>query len=557
MIARILSSTFLRLTRRQWIVGSVVFGIYFAVVTLANLQISNPVLTFPNAGIALGALFLAGVELWPFVYTASFLGLLLGGYPLPFLLIIPVAQALQAGLGAYLLQRGRLDPLFRRIRDMLLLVGVILFISLIVPVASTFAQYVYWATTGMQFHLLAFHYRYTSMLFSLLIISPFLMRWFTKPHFNRTWLEIAEIIGVFILLSAFDIMVFLQHRPTFFGIGTVYLLLIPLFWIALRLRPRFITLAFVITAGFAIDGLIMGKNPIGYLAFNEALYQLEAFLITLTSMFYIIVSVEEDRRVNSNLMKGQLATLENAVARITSESNAKNNFIAMLAHELRNPLAPVVSAIDLLRLTGERTKEDIETLDMMEDRMQTVKRLLDDLLDISRIEEGKIALNREPVDLRRTIDRAILSTEHYFRERHQAFTYKEYPEPLVVSGDPVRLEQIFSNLLTNASRYSDSGERITVSLSKEDGFARVTVRDTGIGIEESMMDKIFLPFHQVEHGSRPKRGLGIGLALVRNFVLLHEGTIRVESAGLGRGSAFTVEFPLLEGTSESVSEQSS
>jgi CheY-like chemotaxis protein/two-component sensor histidine kinase len=181
----------------------------------------------------------------------------------------------------------------------------------------------------------------------------------------------------------------------------------------------------------------------------------------------------------------------------------------------------------------------------MENRMDTVRRLLDDLLDISRISEGKIALKRDTVDLEAVIKRAVLSTEHHRKELHQRLVTKSSQRPLKVLGDDVRLEQVFSNLLTNASKFSRSGDTITVSMREHEGIAEVEVADQGIGISPAELEAIFLPFHQLQEGERTKKGLGIGLALVRNFVEMHGGTIEAASEGRGRGSRFIVRLPLL------------
>src|SRR5262249_21974019 len=133
-------------------------------------------------------------------------------------------------------------------------------------------------------------------------------------------------------------------------------------------------------------------------------------LIALAIVFYIVVSLEEDRRAHTNLVRSQLQTLENAVSRISSESQAKNDFIAILAHELRNPLAPVVSSIELMKIRSPRDIEDAETLQTMEESMATVRRLLDDLLDISRIAEGKIALRPEVIEIGQIVRRSVVST---------------------------------------------------------------------------------------------------------------------------------------------------
>jgi signal transduction histidine kinase len=272
----------------------------------------------------------------------------------------------------------------------------------------------------------------------------------------------------------------------------------------------------------------------------------ELGLAAFAALFLLISSLEEEQRINALIARSQVATMENAVARISSESSAKNDFIAMLAHELRNPLAPIASSIDLMRLKDRADEEEREMLAMMDDRMQTVRRLLDDLLDISRMNEGKVAIERKPVELGAALRRAVVSTAHYYKEGHQPLSTRLPAERLYVEGDAVRIEQVFSNLLANASKYSRSGDAVELRLRRDGSEAVITVADEGVGIAPESVDAIFVPFHQAGHVSRTKKGLGIGLALVRTFVLAHGGTIEAASKGVGKGSVFTVRLPLAE-----------
>lgn len=530
--------------KRRW-PGAILLGIsYLALMWLSERYIPHPATLFPASAIALSALFLVGIELWPLVLVATVLGGFLAGFPLLFLILIPIGQTLQAVAGAYLMRLAKIDPLFRRSRDILFLVLIVFLVSLISPLFSSLAVVLATDFSHTSYLIAAFSLRYTGTVLCLLILTPFLLRWFAKPRFSRSWPEILETVAVFALLVVMDVLIFILYIPSVKGIPLVYFLLVPLFWIALRLRPRFVTLALLITTIFGILSLYTGSSLLVGAGFNLRLFQTEEFLIVLAMIFFIIVSIEEDRRLNSNLLRSQVATLENAVARITSESSAKNDFIAILAHELRNPLAPVLSSIEVLKMK-ERDQEESEMLVMMEGRMQIVQRLLDDLLDISRLTEGKISLKKERIDLEAIIKRAVISTSHYLKERHQLFTFKATKKPLFISGDPVRIEQIFSNLLTNASKYSDPGDQISLTIQKDGDRAKVIVSDTGMGIDPHAIQDIFTPFHQVAPAKQSKKGLGIGLALVRSFVEMHDGTVTAESAGAGRGSTFTVTFPLL------------
>ncbi|MBU1292752.1 MASE1 domain-containing protein [Patescibacteria group bacterium] len=528
-------------TPRTSIQGIFLFLTYTAVAVTAFAFLPASAFLFPAAGIALGGLFISGIRLWPFIFIGTLLACLYADLSLLMATSIAVIQTFQAIAGAFLLRKMHIDPLFRRYRDTFGTITTLALVSFIAPTALL-AWYV---LNGVPVSAAEWGRGYVALLFVLLATTPFVLRWCAKPAFGRHLIELIETLAVFAILIVINYFLFIGGTETILGIPLLYFIFIPFFWIALRLRPRFVTLAVLITSAFAILSTLL------YTADTElpqVLFETETFLITISIIFYVIVSLEEDRRLNTNLMRSQLATLENAIARISTESKAKNDFIAILAHELRNPLAPIMSGIDLLKLKGTADKEDEELLEVMHSRMGTVRRLLDDLLDVSRISEGKISIAKERVSLTDTLKRAMEATDHYIKERHQTLVLKGFSQSLFVNGDAVRLEQIFSNLITNASKYSDSGDAITITLLKKKGTARITIKDNGIGISPEGLENIFTPFHQIGDTERTKKGLGIGLALVKSFTEVHEGTIQAESKGLGKGSEFIVELPLAENT---------
>jgi signal transduction histidine kinase/CheY-like chemotaxis protein len=486
------------------------------------------------AGIALGILFLEGPFFGLAILVAACIAGVLAGWPAATLAVLPFAFALEASVGAALLRTLRVDPLFRTKRDALWLFAVAALVSLIVPTARLLLG----AAGFMAPSALGWFGIYATRLASLVIVAPFVLRWLGKPRFSRTLGEVAETVAAFAFLFCALALFYGLRTP---ALPLMFLVLLPLAWIALIMRPRFVTLASLVLASAVLAGRAYGAAPLG-MSGTDA----ELGLAVFAALFLLISSLEEEQRINANLAHSQVATMENAVARISSESSAKNDFIAMLAHELRNPLAPIASSIDLLRLKGRDDAEEREMLAMMDDRMQTVRRLLDDLLDISRMNEGKVAIEKKPVELGTVLRRAAVSTAHYYKEGHQALSTHFPSERLYVEGDAVRLEQVFSNLLANASKYSNSGGAVRLRLRSDGPEAEVTVSDSGVGIAPESIDAIFVPFHQTGHVSRTKKGLGIGLALVRNFVLAHGGTIEAKSAGIGKGSTFTVRLPLAE-----------
>ena len=232
-------------------------------------------------------------------------------------------------------------------------------------------------------------------------------------------------------------------------------------------------------------------------------------------------------------------------AELESAARRKDEFLAMLAHELRNPLSPIVSGIDILRRQGPEEAKSPRILEVMERQAHHLTRLVDDLLDVSRISRGLIQLRQETVPLASALHLAVESVRPLVESERHTLSLTMPAEPIWVSGDPVRLTQIFGNLLTNAAKYTQPGGRIEVTVQREGERVAVRVRDTGVGIEQEMLPKVFDLFTQAPRSlDRAKGGLGIGLTLVSRLVGLHGGVIDAVSDGIGKGSAFTVRLPL-------------
>jgi len=228
----------------------------------------------------------------------------------------------------------------------------------------------------------------------------------------------------------------------------------------------------------------------------------------------------------------------------------RDQFLAMLGHELRNPLAAIRLAIESLDAiagtVGEKQRRIIER------QSRHLARLVDDLLDVARVTSGKVNLQRARVDLNEVIQRCVQGVELAARERAIQLRARIANEPLQIFGDLVRLEEVFNNLIGNALKYSPDGARVDVIARRDDHDCVVDVIDTGIGIEANMLERVFELFTQVEGTlARSQGGLGIGLTLVRSLVELHDGTVEVDSKGLGCGTRFTVRLPALAATAGS------
>ncbi len=234
-----------------------------------------------------------------------------------------------------------------------------------------------------------------------------------------------------------------------------------------------------------------------------------------------------------------------AEKRLRDADRRKDEFLAMLAHELRNPLAPIVSAVELMELIGLPDGELQWCKQVIERQVQQLVRLVDDLLDVSRITRGKIKLRREPVELAAVIARAVETSRPLIADRKQELVIESPAGPLLLLGDLTRLAQIVSNLLNNAAKYSDEQGRIGLSAAADGADAVIRVRDTGCGIAPEVLPHVFDLFTQAERTlDRSQGGLGIGLTLVKALAELHGGSASAASAGLGHGSEFTVRLPL-------------
>ena len=233
----------------------------------------------------------------------------------------------------------------------------------------------------------------------------------------------------------------------------------------------------------------------------------------------------------------------------------KDEFLATLAHELRNPLAPIRNSLHIFRMTGVQNPAVERVADMMERQVQHMVRMVDDLIEVSRISRGKIELRKERVELASVLRNAIDTSLPLVEASRHKLSVGIPTEPIVLEADPVRLSQVFANLINNSAKYTPEGGKIDVNVKVEGGQAVVCVEDNGEGIPPNMLPRVFNMFTQVNTGSRAQGGLGIGLTLSRTLVHLHGGTIEAKSEGLGKGCQFLVKLPLAEPaeTAETVS----
>jgi len=243
-------------------------------------------------------------------------------------------------------------------------------------------------------------------------------------------------------------------------------------------------------------------------------------------------------------------------AELSEADHRKDEFLAMLAHELRNPLAPVRTGLEVLRLHGGSSREIQKATSMMTRQIEQMVRLVDDLLDVSRISTGKIELRKERVELATIIELASEAARPQCESRRHQLTVSQPPQPIFLQADSARLVQVVGNLLTNACKFTNDGGQISLTVQSVGGSdsglpeeAIIRVRDNGIGIRADQMPRVFQMFVQLDSSlEKSVSGLGIGLALVKNLVEMHNGNVEVHSDGIGQGSEFVIHLPVIQDT---------
>jgi signal transduction histidine kinase len=248
-------------------------------------------------------------------------------------------------------------------------------------------------------------------------------------------------------------------------------------------------------------------------------------------------------RVSAHLQMARLRREANESLRQADQR--KNEFLATLAHELRNPLAPIRNGLQIMRLAKGETEAVEQARAMMERQLGQMVRLVDDLLDLSRISRGKIELRKEQVELAKVIQQAVETSRPAIEQANHELTITLPPDPIHVDADVTRLAQVFSNLLNNAAKYTERGGRVQLTVQRLDGEAVVSVKDNGIGIPVHMLQQVFEMFTQVDRNlERAQGGLGIGLSIVKRLVEMHGGSVEARSDGHGLGSEFVVRLPV-------------
>jgi signal transduction histidine kinase len=533
--------------RKYPLILAVLFGLYVVAgklgLSLALVHASaSPV--WPPTGIALAALLTLGYRVWPAIFAGAFVVNVTTMGSVATSLGIASGNTLEGLLGAYLVNRyANGARAFDHSQDVFKFAGFAALLSTIVSAtvgvgSLVLGGYAAWADVDEIW--------FTWWLgdaSGALIFAPLLVLWL------RDWRggprgRVAEAAALWLTTTLIGLTVF-GEGLTRFGLMTLPLTFLctpPLVWAAVRFRQLEAAMLVTVLSGIAIWETLRGFGPFASATANEALLLLQLFMGTVSIMVISAGAlVEERRRVEGEredlLMRAQLARAE-----AESANRAKDEFLAMLGHELRNPLAAIISAVSVLDRIGQQDDVAMRARGAIRHQITHLGRLVDDLLDIAHVTSGDIVLTCEPLNLATSVQRSVSDLASTGRlERH---VIDVRAEPVWANADPTRLNQIVANLLTNAIKYTSPGGTIRVRVGGEEDQAVVGVADTGIGIPPSLLPHMFdLPVQGDRRLDRAQGGLGVGLTLVRRLVELHGGRVEVFSEGPGRGSEFVVRLP--------------
>ena len=519
-------------------------GVFFVYLFTARLGLGlHDVNTFatliwPPSGIALAAFMLYGLRVWPAVFCAAFLASASIGAPLLVALSIGVGNtfgpALSARLLAWYASFSTHHLSLPQARDN---IGIMTAAAFMPVLTATIGVGSLWLADiiGQGSFIDTWVTWWLGDALGVLLFTPFIVKWFNQPLYERTRAQQIEMVIVMAAVAATSYLVFWTPQPSF-----VYYIFIPLTWAALRTGQRGITLATLLVATIAITGTLSGHGQFA----GDGLLYLQIFLATMSGILLVFASTVEERRKAHETLEEHTRELETALETIRSENEAKKEFIAILAHELRNPLATILSSIELINMQGRAAPTSGQLLTTIDERSRAMVRLLDDLLDISRISKKKLTLQKETVSVNQFMDKLGTIVYPLMKRYGHTFSLTKPEQELYLRADPVRLEQILMNLLANAARYTKNKGTIAVISHKEDHMLAIRISDTGVGIPKGMLRRIFEPFFQVNREQVSSEGIGVGLTLTKDLIEMHGGTIEARSGGAGAGSEFIVRLPL-------------
>jgi len=514
-------------------------GLYFASFTAS----SSPV--WPPSGIAFAALLLLGVHIWPGVFLGAFFVNLATSGAVFTSLGIATGNTLEAVAAVYLMLRyanGR--KLFERAQDYFKFAALSM-------LAATISASI--GVTSLALGGLAQWHEFVRILMTwwlgdlggFLLFAPLPILWIENPALTGDRRRLLEASVTLAVIALFGVLVFGGTLPGIekYPIGFVCIPI--LVWSAFRFGQREAATAMFVLAVSADWGMMRGHGPWARFASQISSFIMpQAFMMTMAVMTMALAAVVWER-------KRAEEDANHARNQAEAANRAKDQFLAMLGHELRNPIAALSSAVRVLERGGVRSQQSAPLVEIMVRQTGHLARMVDDLLDVERLTAARrVTLNRRPMNLAECARHCVTALR--VRDEFDQRNIELRLDDIWIDGDPDRIAQILINLLSNACKYTHPNGKIVLSIGSESDRAVIRVEDEGEGIAADLLPRVFDLFVQGDRLSdRHPGGLGLGLTLVRRLSELHDGTAEAQSDGPGRGSAFTVRIPRIEKVPES------
>jgi signal transduction histidine kinase/ActR/RegA family two-component response regulator len=490
---------------------------------------------WPPSGIAMAAVVLLGVDVWPAIFAGAFVANLTTAGSVVTSLGIAAGNTLEATLAAYFVARfanGR--HAFDRPPDIFRFIGLAGMVATAVSATIGVTTLVIAGLAPRETYGSIWLTWWLGDLAGALLITPLVLVW-TRPSATR-WDRAQVLEGVLLLITlvASGLLIFGGVYAPLTNAPLAFFCIPVLVWTAFRFGQREAAVASLILASIAAWGTRRGAGPFIVNAPVEGLVMLQAFMGTMAMVAMSMAAL-------STAYRRSLAAAQRARVQAESANLAKDTFLAMLGHELRNPLAAITTAVHVLERVAPLDGKALRVRDIIADQVAQLARLVDDLLDVTRVTTGKIVLHRTRIDLATIVTRAVDTLAATGKTDHHRVELDV--RSVWVDVDTTRLEQVVANLINNALKYTPPGGRIAVAVSHQGSQAVLRVADNGIGIAAHVLPTVFDLFTQGDRGpDRSQGGLGIGLTLVKRLVELHGGSVEAASDGPGRGSVFTVRL---------------
>ncbi len=505
---------------------------------------------WPATGLALALLVLRGRRLWPAILLGAFAANVLNETSVPASLGIAIGNVLEALTGATLLRRVAFQPPMRRLHDVASLFLLAACLSTIVSATLGVATLCLTGTVAWSSFTSVWSTWWIGDAIGDLVTAPFVFVWADQARKRWRLQRLTEAAVLTCSMLLLSLAVFVDHGSVV-PYPVHYLIFPAVIWAALRLgQQATATLVFGALA-ITIVATLAGRGPFVTTNIGASLLQVALFMavVAVTGLFLGAATAERnraERRRSEDYARLRLS--EERLARQAEELAAadrrKDEFLAVLGHELRNPLAPLQNGLELLTLGSHDPALVTHARQVMERQLRHLVRLVDDLLDVARIRSGKIVLEPERVDVAAMITSAVELARPLIDARGHDLQVILPPEALWTDADRIRLPQLLANLLNNAAKYTDEGGSITLSVARLEAYVVISVRDTGIGMDREALENVFELFAQAAGPAHTVQGgLGVGLSLARSIAELHGGVLTAHSEGPGKGSEFVLRLP--------------